>query len=92
MSDVESPIFRDMVLQRFDQQDDQMREQRAMLEEIRRNTNGAMRAMSKDITDLKIWKARGEGAKAVFSWVPAVVGAVLGSGLGALIAVLATSH
>lgn len=75
------PELDTVVLQRLNAQDDVLREYRDTLEEIRRNTNGRLRAV-------EVWQARADGARAAFNWLPMVIAAVLGSGVGGLIVVL----
>lgn len=76
---------------RLDAQDDVMDEIRAHVSLTNGHIADAKREIAenaKEIGEIKIWRARFEGAKAAVSWIPPLLYAAIGSGAGALVAVL----
>ena len=69
------------ILHRLAQLSEQMKRVTGEVAEVKehvRKTNGRVR-------ELELWKARMEGLKAGYSWLPPVVGGVIGAGLTKLI-------
>jgi len=69
------------ILHRLAQLAEQMKRITGEVAEVKehvRKTNGRVR-------ELELWKARMEGLKAGYSWLPPVVGGVIGAGLTKLI-------
>lgn len=84
-----------LLLRHIDTQGERLSErlstQDGVLGEIRdhqASTNGKVAQQERDLNDIKLWRARLEGAKVAVGWIPPFITAVAGSGIGVLLTLL----
>lgn len=61
---------------------------RALVAEMRQENGRRVGALSKRVRMLELWRARTEGMRAAFEWLPALVAGLLGSGVTAAVTLL----
>ena len=84
-------LLRELLSQVEKRLDDRLTHQDDVLAEIRRHaraTNGNLATAQADINDIKLWRARLEGATIAVRWIPAAITAAIGTGVGGLIVLL----